>query len=112
MDFPISGLWASENAERRKMHGLTKGAAGPRRENPPHGFNSMPPARSSSLENQRAGMRILHSFAARLRYPDLVRGYVQSCQTPDGGFGRASGAIPQLAETRLALQVLLMLAPA
>jgi hypothetical protein len=78
-------------------------------EAPPFGFNSTPTGVDSSLATLHAGMRILRRHRVRPAYPDEIRAYASSCQTSGGGFGRAPGAVPQLRETRRALQVLLML---
>jgi hypothetical protein len=78
-------------------------------ESHPFGLNTSPSGSGSSLEALHAGMRILRRHGARPAYPGDVRWYVSSCQTLDGGFGRAPRAIPQLRETRRALEVLLML---
>jgi hypothetical protein len=78
-------------------------------ESHPFGLNTSPSGSGSSLEALHAGMRILRRYGARPAYPGDVRWYVSSCQTSDGGFGRAPRAIPQLRKTRRALGVLLIL---
>ena len=78
-------------------------------ESRPFGLNDTPIGAGSNLETLHAGMRILRHYGVRPAYPGDVRWYVSSCQTSDGGFGRAPRAIPQLRETRRALEVLLML---
>lgn len=78
-------------------------------EGPPYGFHITPTSISSSLESHHGGMRVLHHFGVSPRQPELVRGYVASCQTSVGGFGRASGAIARLDDTLRALEILSML---
>lgn len=78
-------------------------------ERAPHGFNVTSHARSSSLECQRAGLRILRHFGACPGEPEQIRSYVASCQTATGGFGRAPGAIARLDDSMRAVQVLAML---
>ena len=78
-------------------------------EGPPFGFNLAPNCAASSLEAQRAGLKVLRSFNARPRDPSLIRSYVATCQTASGGFGRAPGAIAGLSESLSALEVLSML---
>ncbi len=75
-------------------------------EGAPYGFNLTPAAVTTSLEALNAGLKVLAAFGAMPRYPDLVRNYVAGCQTAQGGFGRALGAIARLDDTRRALEIL------
>lgn len=77
----------------------------------PFGFNQTPNSAASSLEVQRAGLKILGCFHAGPRTPSLIRGYVASCQTAVGGFGRTPGTIAGLSESLWAIEILSMLKP-
>lgn len=81
-------------------------------EGPPFGINVAPLAGAADLQSQRAALWLLRRFAARPRYPELVRRHVAQCQDDRGGFGRSPGAIARLSDTRRALEILDCLAQA
>ncbi len=79
-------------------------------EGEPWGFNVTPEATSTSIEVQRAGTRLFQRFGRRPTDCDRIRRYISGCQTDDGGFSRALGAIPTLKDTLDALETLACLA--
>lgn len=78
-------------------------------ERPPYGFNITPIATSSSLECQRAGLRLLRAFGKVPKAAAMIVDFVRACQTDTGGFGRVPRAIPRLEDSLHALECLTLL---
>ena len=79
--------------------------------NNPIAFTLTPSTSSSSLDVQRAGIKLLRYFDAIPQHSAPIRDYVASCQTALGGFGRTPGAIAGLTETFCAIEILCALEP-
>lgn len=70
------------------------------------GFRLTADSLSPNLETVCAGMLSCHRLGVPVPYADDAAAFVLSCQTGNGGFARASGALPDLALTHRALKAL------
>lgn len=71
------------------------------------GFRLVPGSSASSLAVTHAGLRLCVRLDAALATAAAASRFALSCQASNGGFGRTTGAIPTLDDTRLALEILI-----
>ncbi len=74
---------------------------------PQFGFRLVARAPSPSLETVHAGAASCHRLDLAIPHVAAATGFVLSCQSGSGGFARASGALPNIALTYMALTTLL-----
>lgn len=78
---------------------------------PPFGFMMTPSATVASLDVVFAGVRCCGLLQLPVRRELEVIDFLLGCQTADGGFAHAPGALPNLEFTYRALQIIAALAP-
>jgi hypothetical protein len=74
------------------------------------GFRLTEHALAPALTTTCAGISCCRQLKLGIPYPDAARTFILACQTGDGGFARAPGALPDIALTHLALAGLTILA--
>jgi prenyltransferase beta subunit len=77
---------------------------------PGFGFRLTSDALATSLETTCAGVACCRRLDLPIIYADAALAFVGDCQTGDGGFARAPGALPNIGLTHLALAGLTALA--
>jgi hypothetical protein len=89
-------------ATRRFVDGLQHAAIG---------FTAMPGLQYGNLEILGAGIECCALIDLPIRYPSDALTYVLACQSADGSFSRVPVALPDIAYTHQALQVIAWLRP-
>lgn len=77
---------------------------------PGFGFRLTTDALATSLETTCAGVACCRRLHMLIAHPDDALAFILDCQTGDGGFARAPGALPDIGLTHLALAGLTALA--
>ncbi len=76
-------------------------------DDPHFGFRATATSRSPNLETVHAGAASCRHLGLDITYFAAARSFVLSCQTGSGGFARASGALPDMTLTYMALTTLI-----